>query len=119
MNKKEKAILLDSYKRIYYTHELVGIDKSDSIHEFKFILNNLGLELDRYIIENKIIAEKMELKPTQEEAFEMMFNDCIKYGRYENYGKHLVGAVEELKFNMTEEEKKCNAARIRTIENKI
>ena len=82
-------------------------------------MDDMGLKLDRYIIENKIIAEKMGLTEIQKEAFEMMFNDCIKYGRYENYGKHLVGAVEELKFDMTEEEKKCNAARIRTIENKI
>lgn len=118
MNKKEKNIILKSYERIFHVHTIEEIDKSDSIYEFKFILNNLGLELDRYIIENKIIAEKMELKPTQIEAYEMMFNDCVKYGYYENYGKHLIGAIEELKFDMTEEEIKCNNARIRTIGNK-
>lgn len=115
MNKKEKSVILDTYKNILEVQRITGIDKADSIREFKFMLDKLGLKLDRYIIENKIIAKEMELTGIQEEAYEMIFNDCIKYGIYENYGNDLLNSLYELELEMTDEQIKCNKARVNII----
>lgn len=57
MNKKEKSILLNTYKE-EYTLLKNGFDyKMDSIRTLKNLLNQLGLNNDRIEIENSIYFE--------------------------------------------------------------
>ncbi|MDY5098764.1 MULTISPECIES: hypothetical protein [Clostridia] len=117
MNKKERNIILDTYKTILEIQSNTGIDKTDAIKEFKPMLDNLGLKADRYSIENKIIAKEMNLTGIKEEAYEMMFNDLVKYGIYENYGENLLNEIYNLELEMSDEQLKCNKARINIIAN--
>ena len=91
MNKREKSTIIDIYRGILVDTYLIGLDKEDSRREFTRLLDLLGLKEERYRVENKILAKKMELTEVQEEAYEMMFNDCIKYGVYAKYGDELLG----------------------------
>ena len=115
MNKREKSTIIDIYRGILVDTYLRGLDKEDTRREFTRLLDLLGLKEERYRVENKILAKKMELTEVQEEAYEMMFNDCIKYGVYAKYGDELLDAVYNLEFEFTEEELKCNKARVELI----
>lgn len=118
MNKKEKNTILDIYRGILVETHLIGLDKEDSKMEFTRLLDLLGLKEERYRVENKILAKKLELNEIQEEAYEMIFNDCIKYGVYAKYGNELLEAMYNLEYDFTDEELKCNKARVELILNK-
>ena len=111
MNKKEREIILNKYENI-----LIYGDNS-TIREFKSLLNMLGLENDKFKIENKVIADKNDLSPLIIDMYDMIINDLTKYNVYCNYLD-----VEELLYNieyeLTEEELKCNKARINYISEK-
>ena len=111
MNKKEREIILNKYENI-----LMYGDNS-TIIEFKSLLNMLELEKDRFKIENKVIADKNDLSPLIIDMYDMIINDLNKYNVYCNYLD-----VEELLYNieyeLTEEELKCNKARINYISEK-
>lgn len=115
MNKKEMNTILKSYKTIYNL-KLMGFDKDDSIREFKILLNNLGMEIERYKAENEIIAAHNNMSCTIIEMYEMIFNDFLKYGRPIHYDlKEIDEYYDYLEFKMTEEENACHKARINYI----
>jgi len=112
MNKKEIKTIVETYKRIYNVQEVVGIDKSDTIYELKFLLDSLGLKKERYIAENEVITERDELKSEKAE-YKMIFDDFIKYGVYVNYDlEEIEMYYDDLQFRMNDEEIGCNTARI-------
>jgi hypothetical protein len=118
MNKKESAIILKSYKDIYYAHCILEIDKTDSRREFKFLLDTLGLKKERYIVENEIITEKENINCSSKSMYEMIFETFAKYNKYINYDLNEIDTIyDDLQFEMTEEDKKCHIARISYIEN--
>jgi len=117
MTKNEKSIILSAYKDIYYTHNIVKIDKSDSLREFKFLLNSLNLKKESYQVENEIIAETNNLKITVIEMYKMIFETFAKYNTYINYNLEEINIYyEELQWEFTEEENKCHKARVKYIE---
>ena len=89
MNKKEREIILNKYENI-----LMYGDNS-TIREFKSLLNMLGLENDKFKIENKVIADKNDLSPLIIDMYDMIINDLNKYNVYCNYLD-----VEELLYNI-------------------
>lgn len=120
MNKKESQIILNTYKQIYFAHTIVNIDKSDTIREFKFMLDNLGLKKERYIVENNIIAERDELTGTVKECYIMIFETFTRYGKYINYDlKEIQMYYDNLQYEFTEEDVKCHNARIKYILDRI
>jgi len=116
MNKKELTVILNHYKNIYYTHTVVKIDKADSLREFKFLLESLGLKKERYIVENEVIAENFNLKSSVKECYSMIFKSFVKYGVYTNYDLDEIDTYyQELTWEFTEEENKCHKARVKYI----
>jgi len=116
MNKNEKSIILDTYKQIYYTHHIVKIDKSDSLREFKFLLQSLNLKKELYQVENEVIAESENMKLTVIEMYKMIFETFAKYNTYTNYDLSEIDIYyEELQWEFTEEENKCHKARVNYI----
>ena len=55
----------------------------------------LGLENDKFKIENKVIADKNDLSPLIIDMYDMIINDLNKYNVYCNYLD-----VEELLYNI-------------------
>lgn len=118
MNKQEKEILLNNYKENYNLHHILNYDKTDILINLKYLLDNLDLKKDRYIIENEIISEKEKYNFLQRESFKMIFEMYLKYNVYVNYDlKEIAGYFEDLQFIITDEEIRCHQARIRNIEN--
>lgn len=116
MNKKERKIILDTYKTIYRIHEIVKIDKSDSIREFKYLLDVLGMEKERYMIENEIIAERDNLTYMQKEMYSLIFETFSKYGKYIHYDLEEIDMYyNDLQFKMTDEENRCHKNQVHSI----
>ena len=116
MTKNEKSIILSTYKDIYYTHDVVKIDKLDSLREFKFLLASLNLKKESYQVENEVIAEFNNMKLTVIEMYKMIFETFAKYNTYTNYNLEEIDIYyEELQWQFTEEENKCHKARVKYI----
>jgi len=116
MNKKEKDIILNTYREIYNIHNVLKIDKTDTLRDFKFMLKNLNLTKDMYMIENEIIAEQNNLSLTVKEMFRMIFETFAKYNVYVNYNIEEINMYyDNLQYEFTEEEIKCHKARINYI----
>ena len=117
MNKKESNIILNTYKEIYRIHEVVKIDKADTIRELKIMIDALGMKKERYIIENEVIAERDNIKYSSLQMYEMIFNNFLKYGKYIHYDLDEIDVYyDDLQFRMTEEENKCYTAQVNYIE---
>ena len=115
MNKTETNTIINIYKDMYYVHHIVNIDKSETLREFKFMIDKLGLKKQRYIVENKIIMERDEITG-KADIYEMIFNDFILYNRYVHYDiNEISNEYDELQFYMNDEQLKCNKARINYI----
>lgn len=79
MNKKEKSILLNTYKE-EYTLLKNGFDyKMDSIRTLKHLLNQLGLNNDRIEIENNIYFEINNIKGMAKAGYERLIEIIAKY----------------------------------------
>lgn len=116
MNKKELNIITATYKDMLYTNEVLEIDKSDSIREFKRLLDNLNLKDERYTVENEIICYKNNYNCIVRETFELIYNTFKKYNQYVNYNlDDIENIYNDLKYIMTVEDNKCHEARIRNI----
>ena len=107
MNKKEKSILLNTYKE-EYTLLKNGFDyKMDSIRTLKNLLNQLGLNNDRIEIENNIYFEINNIKGMQRSGYERLIEIIAKYN---NNNIINIEDIEEMLFNieleLTEENKK-------------
>jgi hypothetical protein len=116
MNKKEQNIILNIYKEIYNTHNVLEIDKTDTLREFRFLLKNLNLTKEMYITENQIITEQNNLNLTVKEMFSMIFDTFAKYNIFVNYNIEEINLYyDNLQYEFTEEENKCHNARIKYI----
>ena len=107
MNKKEKSILLNTYKE-EYTLLKNGFDyKMDSIRTFKHLFNQLGLNNDRIEIENNIYFEINNIKGMKRSGYERLIEIIAKYN---NDNIVNIEDIEEILFNiefeLTEEHKK-------------
>lgn len=114
MTKLERNIILDQYQDIYYVHNIVKIDKSDSIRELSILLDILGMKKERIQRENIIIIERDSIKFMNREMFSMIFDTFAKYNYYTHYDMKEIDMIyDELQFHMTAEEVKCHEARIK------
>ena len=107
MNKKEKSILLNTYKE-EYTLLKNGFDyKMDSIRTFKHLFNQLGLNNDRIEIENNIYFEINNIKGMVKAGYERLIEIIAKYN---NDNIVNIEDIEEIlfsiEFELTEEHKK-------------
>lgn len=107
MNKKEKSILLNTYKE-EYTLLKNGFDyKMDSIRTLKNLLNQLGLNNDRIEIENNIYFEINNIKGMVKAGCERLIEIITKYN---NDNIVNIEDIEEILFaielELTEEHKK-------------
>lgn len=110
MNSKDKSTILQQYDSLLRVQKL-GYDKSETLQEFRRLLDNLTLKAERIQVENTITAEDM--KPTQQDMYSMIFETFSKYGVYPHYDLNEIDNIfENLQFKMTEEEKKCHKARV-------
>lgn len=102
MNKMEKQIILEGYKTILEIH-IEGIDKIDSIKEYRILLNKLGLINERIKIENKVIAKVNNLLPSEIDIYDLLIDTLYNYHCIANYTE-----VEEyfslLKYDLNKEE---------------
>lgn len=100
---------------------LNGYDyKKDCLIELKNLLNLLGLKQKHYETVNKAINYFNEYNSSVIEAYDMIFKDFLKYNTYTyNDLNEIEMFFEELKYEMTEEEIKCNTARINYIKEVI
>jgi len=118
MNKKESAIILKSYYDMYFSQTVCGIDKSDSIRDFSFMLKTLGMTKEKYEIENKIISDHKEIKGTAKVMFEAIFESFAKFGAYVHFDLEEIDTYyENLQYKMDEEGIKCHKARISYLTN--
>ena len=106
MNKKEKSILLNTYKEEYVLLKN-GFDyKIDSIRTLKNLLNQLGLSNDRIEIENNIYFEINNIKGMVKAGYERLIEIIAKYN---NDNIINVEDIEEIllaiEFELTEEHK--------------
>jgi hypothetical protein len=116
MTNKEKQIILNTYKENYSAHEILKIDKSETLYTLRYLLDSLELKKDRYIIENSVIIERDNIKFMEREAFQMIFDTFLKYGKYIHYDLQEIDMYyDDLQYEMTEEEIRCHNARIRNI----
>lgn len=116
MNKKEMNIILTTYKEAYNAQEILGFDKADTLRTLKFMIDSLGLEKQRYEIENDVIAERDHLNITTKEMYQIIFETFEKYNVYVNYDLDEIEMYyDNLQFKMTQEENKCHQARINYI----
>ena len=114
MNKSEKEILKNEYKKAYIS--LKKYDDKDSIIQVN-CLSQLLLSLElkdlKYIAENEAIAEMNNLNLIKREAFNQLYEDFKKYNVYVNLNLDDIECYfDELKYNMTGEEVQCNNNRI-------
>lgn len=116
MNKKEKSIMLNSYKQIL---DAVGrgFDKEDSKREIKSLLLDLGLEKDLIQLENKYFYEENNLTSMQVEGYENLNSILYKYTNRITEADNIFNVLENIKYNFTDEHKKCSQACINLIEN--
>ena len=102
MNKMEKQIILEGYKTILEIH-IEGIDKIDSIKEYRILLNKLGLINERIKIENKVIAKVNNLLPSEIDIYDLLIDTLYNYHCIANYTE-----VKEyfslLKYDLNKEE---------------
>ena len=118
MNKKEKGIILDTYKNMYYCNMIVQIDKLDAIRELKIMIDKLELKKERYEIENEIISERDGIKATAKYMYESIFEVFTKYEKYVHYDLNDIEmCYDNLEYKMTEEERKCDTAKINYLKN--
>ena len=106
MNKKEKLILLNTYKEEYVLLKN-GFDyKIDSIRTLKNLLNQLGLSNNRIEIENNIYFEINNIKGIAKAGYERLIEIIAKYN---NDNIINVEDIEEIllaiEFDLTEEHK--------------
>lgn len=106
MNKKEKSILLNTYKE-EYTLLKNGFDyKMESISTLKFLLNQLNLNNDRIEVENNIYFEVNNITGMQRSGYKRLIEIIAKYN---NNNVINVEDIEETLFNiefeLTEEHK--------------
>lgn len=111
MNKKEKQIILNKYENILMYGD------NTTVREFKSLLDMLDLKIDRFKIENKVIAIKNDLSEIIIEMYDMIIKDLNKYNVYCNY-LDIEEFVYELEYEFSNEEIKCNKARINYINEK-
>lgn len=120
MNKNEKSIILNTYKEAYHCHNILNIDKTEVLYTLKFMVDSLGLKRERYIVENGIISEKLNLTSLEIQMYEMIFESFEKYGDYINYDLNQIDELyDDLKYQMTEEENKCHLARIKYLMDRV
>jgi hypothetical protein len=118
MNKKETSIILASYKHIYACNEVLNIDKTDTIREYRHMLEELGLKKEMYIIENEVICERDNIKYSSKQVYEMIFETFLKYNKYIHYDMNEIERYyDDLQFYFTDEENKCHIARINLLNN--
>ena len=85
-----------------------------------WLMDSLNLNKERIEVENEVIVENNSYNIMIVGAFKSIFNDFAKYGKYVNYDINRIDTLyEELKYEMTEEEVKCNQARISIIMEKV
>lgn len=119
MNKKEKRIILNTYKQKYYAHT-IGIDNKNTITTLKMLLNELNLKEERYNIENEIISCNNNYGKITTDTFKMVFDDFKKYNVYVNYNiDDIENYYYDLTYKMTDEEIKCNNARINLLKDEL
>jgi hypothetical protein len=116
LTSKEKEIILKSYADLYFAEKVLQFDKSETLYTLRFLLDNLQLKKDRYMVENEIISQRNNLAGTQKEMYLMIFETFAKYGRYINYDILEIESVyDDLQYEITDEEKRCHNARIEYI----
>lgn len=117
MNKKEKKILLEEYG---YQYSVVSSGYDKDIRFYQSILDKLGLYNDRIKIENEVYLSKMNLKYIQLSTYDNILEILSKY----NDGKiikveELDMFLDEIKYELTEEHKKCLKASLKIINSNI
>ena len=112
MNKNEKNIILNTYKDKYYSNT-IGIDNKNTTTTLKILLDKLNLKEERYNIENEIISYNNNYGKITTDTFKMVIDDFKKYNVYVNYDiDDIENYYYDLTYKMTDEEVKCNNARI-------
>jgi len=116
MTKKEKDIILNRYKEIYHVNTNLKIDKYDSLRELGFLLTDLGLKKELYMMQNEVIAENLNLSLSVKECYSMIFDSFVKHGVFTNFNLDEINTYfQELQYEFTEDEYKYHNNRIKYI----
>lgn len=111
MNKKEKEIMLKGYERNLISLSEGFEYKKEVVREYSILLDNLGLMKEKYEVENKILADLNDLNEAEKDMYDMIIKDLNKYDIYCNYSD-IENYIYELEYEFTEEQLRCNKARI-------
>lgn len=100
-----------------YKVNLDGIDKSDSIREIGVVLDLLGLNKEKYEVENKVLSTRAGYSNVIAiDTFQMIFDSFYRYGSLVKYNiEEIEDVFEQLKFEMKEDEVRYNTRRINII----
>lgn len=119
MNKRELSIIEKEFNWTIQA-SLQGFNKDEELTLLRRLMDNLGLKDNRYKIENREIMRYKEYNYIVKESFNSIYEDFKKYGYYTIMDiEEIEWAFDELKYMMTDEEVKCNKARIRNIKENI
>lgn len=119
MNKKELSTIEKEYNFTIQA-SLQGFNKDQELILLKRLMDNLGLKDNRYKIENREIIRYKEYNYIVKESFNSLYEDFKKYGYYTIMDvEEIEMAFDDLQYKMTDEEVKCNKARIRNIKENI
>lgn len=120
MNKKERDIILNTYKDAL-TSKNLGFDKDDTIRTFKFMLGGLGLERERYMIENKMITDTKEYDIIVEDTFRMIFDTFARYNILVSYDLDEIEEMYEnnLAYKFSSEDEICYQARVKILKERL
>ena len=116
MNKREKQIILDAYRRVREINLNTGIDKDDSIKDIGMMLINLNLVNEKVEIDNEIFFKKNNLKFIQKEGYKNLSYIVSKYIGYLPYVEDVEEIAYHLEYTFTEEHRKIVENCIKMIE---
>lgn len=120
MNNKEIKTIENKYYEICKL-VLMGYDYHKTTQqEIGNMMELLGLKKNKYIIENNAVIDHKSYNGIVREVFNMLFDNFVKYKVYTTFDiDDIEMYFENLQYNMTAEEIKCNKARIRIIKENI
>jgi hypothetical protein len=116
MNKKEKGIILDTYRRVKEINLHTGIDKDDSIRDIGMMLIKLNLSDDKKQIDNEIYYKKNNFSFMQKEGYNRLCEIAKIYIGYLPLAEDVEELIYHLEYNFTEEHKKNILACMKMIE---
>ena len=106
MNKKEKGIILDTYRRVKEINFYTGINKEDSTRDIGIMLIKLNLSDEKNQIDNEFYYKENNFSFLQKEGYNRLCEIAKTYLGYMPLAEDVEEMVYQLEYSLSEEHKK-------------